>query len=204
MTLDALNTNAERYNSKDDYLCFAEVSLCGLLLLGFCKSSLKFKISKIATTKIKQGLGGKTGNKGACIVRFNLDNTSIIVTNAHLESGQKQLYERLFQFKEITSNKLSGKRNQNYDYQSHIVKVFMGDLNFRLDLDYEMAKVASINFNEDDKMLLQKADQLLKCFQTEAYMEEITEGPLNFRPTYKYDNLSDSYDTSKKQRTPSW
>jgi hypothetical protein len=101
MTLDAVNTNADRYNNKDNYICFAEVFLCGLLLLGFCKSSLNSKISKIATTKIKEGFGEKARNKGECIVRFNLDDSSIIVTNAHLESGQKQLYERLFQFKEI-------------------------------------------------------------------------------------------------------
>lgn len=31
-----------------------------------------------------------------------------------------------------------------------------------------------------------------------------TEAPLNFRPTYKYDIGSDSYDTSRKRRAPSW
>jgi hypothetical protein len=114
------------------------------------------------------------------------------------------LIERVLQFNEITSYKLIGKRNQSYDYQSHVVQVFMGDLNFRLDLDYEMGKVASINFLEDDKHILQKSDQLNKCRQTEECMENLMEGPLNFRPTYKYDEGCDVYDTSKKQRTPSW
>lgn len=31
-----------------------------------------------------------------------------------------------------------------------------------------------------------------------------SEGPLLFRPTYKYDNNSDEYDTSEKQRVPAW
>lgn len=31
-----------------------------------------------------------------------------------------------------------------------------------------------------------------------------SEGELNFNPTYKYDDLSDVYDTSKKQRNPAW
>jgi len=74
------------------------------LILGYCKSSIKWKISKIATTKIKQGFGGKTGNKGAVVVRFNLDDTSIIVVNAHLESGQKNLVERISQFQDIKEN----------------------------------------------------------------------------------------------------
>lgn len=30
------------------------------------------------------------------------------------------------------------------------------------------------------------------------------EGPLVFRPTYKYDNNSETYDSSEKQRIPSW
>lgn len=30
------------------------------------------------------------------------------------------------------------------------------------------------------------------------------EGPLIFRPTYKYDNNSEVYDSSEKQRIPSW
>eukprot|EP00903_Cladosiphon_okamuranus_P012332 g11561.t1 len=31
-----------------------------------------------------------------------------------------------------------------------------------------------------------------------------SEGPLNFRPTYKFDTGTDTYDTSSKQRVPAW
>lgn len=30
------------------------------------------------------------------------------------------------------------------------------------------------------------------------------EGPILFRPTYRYDLYSDNYDTSEKQRIPAW
>jgi hypothetical protein len=30
------------------------------------------------------------------------------------------------------------------------------------------------------------------------------EGPLIYKPTYKYDNNSETYDSSEKQRIPSW
>lgn len=30
------------------------------------------------------------------------------------------------------------------------------------------------------------------------------EGPLNFAPTYKYNNGSNTYDTSEKMRAPAW
>jgi hypothetical protein len=35
-------------------------------------------------------------------------------------------------------------------------------------------------------------------------LPHFTEGPLNFRPTYKFDHNSDEYDTSKKKRLPAW
>lgn len=33
---------------------------------------------------------------------------------------------------------------------------------------------------------------------------QLREGPLNFMPTYKYDNGTNTYDSSEKERTPSW
>jgi len=34
--------------------------------------------------------------------------------------------------------------------------------------------------------------------------KRLEEGVINFKPTFKYDNDSDVYDTSKKMRVPSW
>jgi hypothetical protein len=34
--------------------------------------------------------------------------------------------------------------------------------------------------------------------------ERFKEGPLLFKPTFKYDDECDVYDTSKKMRVPSW
>lgn len=46
--------------------------------------------------------------------------------------------------------------------------------------------------------------QLTMCMKKDLVFASYQEGPLTFRPTYKYDNLSDQYDTSEKQRIPSW
>lgn len=40
--------------------------------------------------------------------------------------------------------------------------------------------------------------------RSQAVFSGYSEGPLIFRPTYKYDNQSETYDTSEKQRIPSW
>lgn len=38
----------------------------------------------------------------------------------------------------------------------------------------------------------------------EAFLQEFIEGPLQFKPTYKFDLHSDVYDTSEKKRKPAW
>lgn len=106
-------------------------------------------------------------------MRFNLDNTSIIVANVHLESGQKQLQDRLFQFSEIINDKLIGKRNRSYEFKSHTIRVLIGDMNFRLDMDYEEAKVSAVNFREDDIHILHSADQLIKARANLDFMKEV-------------------------------
>ena len=37
-----------------------------------------------------------------------------------------------------------------------------------------------------------------------ALTKRFEEGVINFKPTFKYDDDSDVYDTSKKMRVPSW
>jgi hypothetical protein len=49
-------------------------------------------------------------------------------------------------------------------------------------------------------------DQLLRemKFNRACRLRFFTEGLLTFAPTYKYDRLSDEYDTSEKHRAPAW
>jgi hypothetical protein len=48
------------------------------------------RFRELKTTKIKTGMGGSAGNKGAVIVRFKLDDTSIALVNCHLQSGNNK------------------------------------------------------------------------------------------------------------------
>ena len=71
------------------YNSFGYSAMVGLLVFGFSKSNIIDRINDVQSTKVKAGLGGNLGNKGSVLLRFNLDDTSVIIANAHLESGQK-------------------------------------------------------------------------------------------------------------------
>ena len=53
---------------------------------------------------IKTGLKGSTGNKGAVIVRFKLDDTSILLMNCHLMSGKNKGLKRTEELNFIFEN----------------------------------------------------------------------------------------------------
>lgn len=54
------------------------------------KQKILSRITDLKTTKIKTGIYGSSGNKGAVIIRFNLDDTSVLLMNCHLMSGKNK------------------------------------------------------------------------------------------------------------------
>jgi len=91
----------------------------------------------------------------------------------------------------------------------------MGDMNWRLDygnfetreLLSECTKLAQNKRIEEAITLLEKLlqyDQFILAKGMNALVNDYKEGKIKFLPTYKYDPNSNIYDTSKKQRIPSW
>lgn len=72
---------------KGTYKCIEEQAMVGCLILGFCWESIITKIKNVQTSKVKTAFKGKAGNKGSVLIRFDLDDTSIVMANCHLESG---------------------------------------------------------------------------------------------------------------------
>ncbi len=64
--------------------------LVGIFIAVFVKRQLQEHITKVDTDEVKTGLiGGKLGNKGAVLVRLCIDDSSFLIINCHLESGEK-------------------------------------------------------------------------------------------------------------------
>lgn len=57
---------------------------------------------------------------------------------------------------------------------------------------------------QKDYASLLRNDQLLNERKKNALLQTFHEGELKFDPTYRYDKLTDNYDTSKKHRAPAW
>ena len=78
--------------------------MVGCFIGLFVKQKLLGRIKDLKTTKIKTGLGGSSGNKGSVIVRFKVDDTSILLMNCHLMSGKNKGSKRTDELNFIFDN----------------------------------------------------------------------------------------------------
>lgn len=74
-------------------------------------------------------------------------------------------------------------------------------MNFRCNLKCAEAKELAAR---NDIRSLRYSDQLILHKDGDELMQRFYEEEINFLPTFKYDKKSTVYDTSKKQRTPSY
>lgn len=187
-----------------DYVLLASEGLVGIHIGLFAKRTISTKVTEIATSKVKLGLSGKVGSKGAALVRFLFEDTSFCFINCHLDSGSTILdyRKRSQQIGEIFASafvKDRGTSGYAYSVLNHQVKVVLGDLNFKIGLDTIACRklVASKDYEE-----LHKHEEFSRYTQKDSeIMRDFKEGPLYFDPTYKYQFNSGEYDVT---RIPAW
>jgi hypothetical protein len=79
--------------------------------------------------------------------------------------------------------------------------IFMGDMNYRIRGNRSaVSKLIDMNMQE----VMINNDQLTWSMNNKLAFEDLIEGPLHFKPTYKLDRDSDDYDTGPKRRIPAW
>ncbi|KAJ4302166.1 hypothetical protein N0V88_002302 [Collariella sp. IMI 366227] len=191
--------------------------LVGLFTCIFVKADLRERISNLSSAEVKRGMGGLHGNKGAIVVRFMVDDTSLCFINCHLAAGQTSANARHNDIAAILEAPLlpperdpaaridsfvgGGDGSLILDHELCLVN---GDLNYRIDTMSRDTVVAAVKAGNLAKLL--ERDQLLvarrrnPAFKLRAF-EEL---PITFAPTYKYDVGTDNYDTSDKRRSPAW
>ncbi|XP_030010004.1 inositol polyphosphate 5-phosphatase K isoform X1 [Sphaeramia orbicularis] len=186
------------------------VRMQGLLLLIFAKQVHLPFIRNIQSTYTRTGIFGYWGNKGGVSVRFSFYGHMVCFVNCHLAAHMNNALQRVDEFEYILDT-------QDFDHADtphvldHKVVFWFGDLNFRI-ADHGLHFLRS-SINGGRLNLLWNKDQLTMMKSKEPFLQEFDEGPLNFKPTYKFDRNSDTYDTSApktwlgfngKKRKPAW
>ncbi|XP_005502061.2 inositol polyphosphate 5-phosphatase K isoform X2 [Columba livia] len=182
------------------YIKLSSVRMQGLLLLIFVKHVHLPFIRDIHTQYTRTGLYGYWGNKGGVTVRMSLYGHTMCFMNCHLPAHMENAEQRVDDFEKILEMQFEGENIPST--LDHDVLFWFGDLNFRI-ADYGIHFVRE-SINNKRYNLLWEKDQLNMAKKEEAFLQEFIEGPLQFKPTYKFDLYSDVYDTSEKKRKPAW
>ncbi|KAK8229080.1 Endonuclease/exonuclease/phosphatase [Phyllosticta capitalensis] len=214
---DHLTRCIDDYLPGEQYTLLHTANLVGLFTCIYVKESERLRIRDINAAEIKLGMHGLHGNKGALIVRFLLDDSSLCFINCHLAAGQTQTAHRnndaaaIIQTPSLPPQMDPEERAYNFMpggdgsmILDHEICILNGDLNYRIDTMTRDAVIKCIN--EGNLTRLLERDQLLlsKRRHPGFRLRPFNEYPIEFAPTYKYDVGTDSYDTSEKKRSPAW
>ena len=183
------------------YTQFISLDLIGIFCICFIKTQLKDKIELISKNVIKTGLFGTLGNKGYVTFSLRYNNENIIsIAHGHLEAGQNTNKARIDTLKQILDTKIN-----NFDeirFRNSDFWIILGDLNFRIDTSFEIAYKLIQNKKYKD---LIRYDQFYVSCKRDKEMAIVTEGIINFAPTYKYVQGSNNYlNDSNNMRIPSY
>ncbi|BGP37915.1 Inositol-1,4,5-trisphosphate 5-phosphatase 1 [Rhodotorula kratochvilovae] len=193
-----LQTLADRPGKKSDYVLLRSGQLVGTALIVLCKREVAGEVRNVEAATKKTGVRGLAGNKGAVAIRLDYRNTSFCFLTAHLAAGHSNVEERNQDYRTIAEGLhfARGKTIANHDNV-----VWAADTNYRISLPNDEVRAAA---EDDDYDVLCAADQLQAAMRTRGVFAGYQEAPLLFRPTYKYDNGTDTYDSSEKMRVPAY
>ncbi|KAL6575991.1 hypothetical protein OROHE_000462 [Orobanche hederae] len=179
-----------------NYHLVASKQMVGIFLSVWARRELVKDIGHLRISCMGRGIMGYLGNK------------------SHLASGQKEGDElrrnsdvaeilKGTQFPRICKNPSRRVPERIVD---HDRAIWVGDLNYRVGLSYEEARLL-LEDNDWDSLL--KKDQLNAEREAGRVFSGWNEGKILFAPTYKYSHNSDSYagettKSKKKRRTPAW
>ena len=193
-----VDTFAMRKSRNSDYILYRSEQLVGTALIVFVKADLTGHIRRVESATKKTGLQGLSGNKGGVGIRLDLFDSSICLMTCHLAAGHTNVTERNADYRTISNGLkfLRGKRIEDHD-----IVIWAADFNYRISMpNLEVRDYAQGgNLNP-----LLGADQLMQAMDDREVFVGYDEGPISFPPTYKYDNGTDSYDTTEKARIPAW
>jgi len=187
------------------YVAVRVEQMVGVLLLVYVKPELAGLVRGVFADCVKTGFGGNAGNKGGVAVRMQLGGATVCIINTHLDAGQSKPEERNATYHEVlkglTTSFSTARGGPFAAPLDHDLCLWVGDLNYRLELPNDEVR-RRIAARQWDSLLA--SDQLTIAQRNGSAFSSFREATIGFQPTYKYDSGTSVYDTSEKQRVPSW
>ncbi|KAL6114788.1 inpp5e [Pungitius sinensis] len=184
-----------------------------LYLTVFVRRDLIWFCSEVEHATVTTRIISQIKTKGAVGLALTFFGTSFLFITSHFTSGDAKVYERVLDYNKIVEALALPKglpdtnpyRSTASDVTTRFDQVFwFGDFNFRLCKD-RVDVEAIMKRTADGKMgPLLEHDQLSKEMKEGSIFKGFQEAPIHFLPTYKFDIGCDVYDTTSKQRTPSY
>ncbi|CCD20005.1 Endonuclease Exonuclease phosphatase family RhoGAP domain [Trypanosoma vivax] len=210
-------------DSNSPYFALPVRQLVGLLICVYVRRQLLPYVRDISIATVATGALGSVGNKGAVGLSLMIYNTSICLINAHLAAGQNNLAKRNGDaYKILTTMDFSAqKRQAQAGYESgknsasspvpaypellpynHDLIIVAGDFNYRIDLSYNEA--LNLVSRRDIGGLLEHDEFGTEMKDPFSPWVGFMDLRPTFLPTYRFDIGTNTYDTSEKQRVPSY
>lgn len=172
-------------------------------LIWFCS------LPEESSHSLRPGTYFKT--KGAIAIAFQFFGTRLLFINSHLFAHEEKYAQRLQNIKNI-SHALDLPRSlpvkhKHKDITKRFDCVFwLGDMNFRLvaNRDHVLEKLQAGVQSPGTVQHLLQWDQLSCAKKKGETFLDYEEGEITFAPTFKFDPGTDNYDSSSKQRVPSY
>ncbi|CAH8513640.1 unnamed protein product [Schistosoma margrebowiei] len=168
-------------------------------------------------TSVPQSVGVTTSaavrTKGAVAICFILFGTSILFLSAHFKANHTNFERRVQDYLQVVNNinlpKVGFNKGYKYEESNPLdrfdVVFWAGDLNFRIQRPRHIVEnIIKGKYKHRTFEELLSVDELLNAQSQGIIFQNFDEGRIRFPPTYKFDLNSDAYDSSEKQRVPSY
>ncbi|OPJ67669.1 inositol polyphosphate 5-phosphatase [Patagioenas fasciata monilis] len=186
----------------------------GVLYMSvFIRRDLIWFCSEVEYATVTTRIVSQIKTKGALGISFTFFGTSFLFITSHFTSGDSKVNERKLDYNKTIQALTLPKnvpdtnpyRSSSSDVTTRFDEVFwFGDFNFRLNKDRETVDSILNQNPETDVSKLLAYDQLISEMSRGSIFKGFQEADIHFRPSYKFDIGKDSYDTTSKQRTPSY
>ncbi|XP_067868162.1 phosphatidylinositol polyphosphate 5-phosphatase type IV isoform X2 [Heterodontus francisci] len=186
----------------------------GVLQLSmFIRRDLIWFCSEVEQATVTTRIVSQIKTKGAVAISFTFFGTSFLFITSHFTSGQGKVYERMLDYNKTIEALALPRivpdtniyRSDPYDVTTRFDEVFwFGDFNFRLDVKRAVIDELLHSNTADSLCSILHYDELTKKLQEGSIFKGFKEAEISFLPTYKYDIGCDVYDSSAKNRTPSY